>query len=101
MKKTKFYGCKSIEDSYVKIIEDYITSDLNEIEYTAYFGSYDKGFSCFESWKNYVGENINLRIYVKIGNNWIGVAYKHITKDNMDDTEKQLKLLNIRNMDML
>ena len=41
------------------------------------------------------------RIYVKIGNNWIGVAYKHITKDNMDDTEKQLKLLNIRNMDML
>ena len=52
MEKTKFYGCKSIEDSYVKIVEDYITSDLNEIEYTAYFGSYDKGFSCFESWKN-------------------------------------------------
>jgi hypothetical protein len=101
MEKIKYYGCKSIEDSNVKIVEEYITSDLNEIEYTAYFGSYDKGFNCFRNWNNYVGVNINLRIYVKISNNWIGVAYKHITKDNIDDTENQLKLLNISNMDML
>ena len=81
MEKTKFYGCKSTEDSYVKIVEDYITSDLNEIEYTAYFGSYDKGFSCFESWKNLITtERLKNRCFYIIINKKLKRRYKFSLK---------------------
>lgn len=64
---------------------------VNFYEYTAYFGDCDKSFNCFKNWKNYVEADVNLRLYLKVEGKWEGVVYRHINKDNVDDTEAKLK----------
>ena len=104
--REKYYGCSSAEDSAAKIVEEYV-SVAGSYRYTAYFNEYDRCINCFKKWVNYLGININVTIYLKIDDEWVGVVYKHITKDNIDDTEDHLKSLsdicgrNINNIDML
>lgn len=104
--REKYYDCSSAEDSSAKIVEEYVSVG-GSYRYTAYFNKYDRCVNCFKKWVNYLGININVTIYLKIDDDWVGVAYKHITKDNIDDTEDHLKGLsdicgrNINNIDML
>lgn len=94
IEREKFYGCKSAEDSDVKIVEEWIVfkkDGVRSYKYTAYFGDCEKGFDCFKNWRNPVEADVSLRLYLKTGNKWEGVVYKHIDKDNVDDTDAVLK----------
>lgn len=92
MDRDKFYGCKSAEDAEAKIVE-WWCDEIHLYEYTAYFGDCEKSFNCFRNWRNYVGADISLRLYLKVGDKWKGVVYKSITKDNVDNTEDSLKCI--------
>lgn len=106
IKREKFYGCKSAEDAEARIVE-WWEDDVNCYEYMAYFGDCEKSFDCFRNWKNYVEADISLYLNLKVGGKWECVVYKHINKDNVDDTEAILKDLSrrldrdIKNEDML
>lgn len=90
--REKFYGCKSEEDAEAKIVEWWM-DDVHFCVYTAYFGDCEKSFNCFRNWRNYVEADIALRLYLKVGDEWEGVVYRHINKDNVDDTEDALKCI--------
>lgn len=96
IEREKFYGCKSAEDAEAKIVEEWYVFK-NEgwcsYRYTAYFGDCDKSFNCFRNWRNYVEADVSLRLYLKVDGKWEGVVYRHINKDNVDDTEDVLKYL--------
>lgn len=92
--REKFYGCKSAEDAEAKIVEEWMVfkkDGVSSYMYTAYFGDCEKGFDCFRNWRNYVEADVSLRLYLKVEYNWEGVVYRHINKDNVDDTETVLK----------
>ena len=94
IERDKFYGCKTSEDAEAKIVEEWDVFKKEEwcsYRYTAYFGDCEKGFDCFKNWRNYVEADVSLRLYLKVGDEWEGVVYRHIDKDNVDDTEFVLK----------
>lgn len=92
IEREKFYGCKTSEDAEAKIVEWWM-DDVHFCVYTAYFGDCEKSFNCFRNWRNYVEADIALRLYLKVGDEWEGVVYRHINKDNVDDTEDALKCI--------
>lgn len=80
--KCKLYGCKSDKDAKVKIIEYY-----KDHMYNVYFGSYDKGIGCYNSWFNPTDYDVIIHLYIKIDDEWIIVKDKYIDKDNIDKSK--------------